>query len=36
MLADLEKVDGWQQLPANSETRLWTDEYTDVLSVIKW
>ena len=36
MLADLEKVDGWQQLPANPETRLWTDDYTDVLSVIKW
>jgi SAM-dependent methyltransferase len=35
-LADLMKSDVWQPLSATRETRLWTDDYTDVLSVIKW
>jgi spermidine synthase len=35
-LADLMKVDVWQPLSTIPGTRLWTDDYTDVLSVIKW
>jgi len=35
-LADLMKIDVWQPLSATRETRLWTDDYSDVLSVIKW
>ena len=35
-LADLMKVDVWQSLSTTSGTRLWTDDYSDVLSVIKW
>jgi len=36
LLSDLVKVDGWQSLSTTRETRLWTDDYSDVLSVIKW
>ena len=36
MLSELMKVDGWGPLAAAPETRLWTDDYTDVLAAIKW
>ena len=35
-LTDLVKVDGWQPIATIPGTRLWTDDYTDVLAVIKW
>lgn len=36
VLSALMVVEGWHQLGTESRTRLWTDDYTDVLSVIKW
>lgn len=36
VLAELVKLDGWYQLGEWEETRLWTDDYTDVLGVMKW
>jgi spermidine synthase len=35
-LAPLLTIDGWQRLPAQSDARVWTDDYTDILSAIKW
>lgn len=35
-LSDLVKVDGWNALGTWPESRLWTDDYTDVLGAIKW
>jgi spermidine synthase len=35
-LAELVKVDGWYALGTSPESRLWTDDYTDVLGAIKW
>jgi len=35
-LAELVKIDGWHQLGTWPESRLWTDDYTDVLGAIKW
>jgi hypothetical protein len=36
VLSELVKVDGWYALGTYPESRLWTDDYTDVLGVIKW
>jgi spermidine synthase len=36
VLSELVKMDGWRQLGTWPESRLWTDDYTDVLGVIKW
>jgi sugar phosphate isomerase/epimerase len=36
ILAVLVTRDGWRRLEATPNTRLWTDDYTDVVSVIKW
>jgi len=35
-LSELVKVDGWWALGTSPESRLWTDDYTDVLGAIKW
>jgi spermidine synthase len=35
-LSDLVKVDGWHALGTWPESRLWTDDFTDVLGAIKW
>ncbi len=35
-LSELVKIDGWHQLGTWPESRLWTDDYTDVLGAIKW
>jgi len=35
-LSALVKVDGWHALGTWPESRLWTDDYTDVLGAIKW
>lgn len=35
-LADLVKVDGWYSLGSSPASRLWTDDYTDVLGALKW
>jgi spermidine synthase len=35
-LAELVKIDGWYALGNWPASRLWTDDYTDVLSAIKW
>lgn len=35
-LAELVKIDGWYALGKWPESRLWTDDYTDVLGAIKW
>ena len=35
-LSELVKVDGWYPLGTYPESRLWTDDYTDVLGAIKW
>jgi spermidine synthase len=35
-LAELVKVDGWYALGNWPASRLWTDDYTDVLGAIKW
>jgi hypothetical protein len=36
VLSELVKVDGWYALGSYPESRLWTDDYTDVLGAIKW
>jgi spermidine synthase len=36
VLSELVKVDGWYALGTYPESRLWTDDYTDVLGAIKW
>jgi hypothetical protein len=36
ILSELVKVDGWYPLGTYPESRLWTDDYTDVLGAIKW
>lgn len=36
VLEDLVKLDGWYLLGRWEEARLWTDDYTDVLGVLKW
>jgi len=36
VLSELMKVDGWRTLATTSDARLWTDDYTDVMSAIKW
>ena len=36
VLSELVKLDGWHQLGTYPESRLWTDDYTDVLGAIKW
>lgn len=36
VLSELVKVDGWHALGTWPESRLWTDDYTDVLGAIKW
>lgn len=36
VLSDLVKVDGWWALGTWPESRLWTDDYTDVLGALKW
>jgi spermidine synthase/ribose/xylose/arabinose/galactoside ABC-type transport system permease subunit len=35
-LDELVKIDGWYRLGTWPESRLWTDDYTDVLAAIKW
>jgi spermidine synthase len=35
-LSELVKIDGWYALGTSPESRLWTDDYTDVLGAIKW
>ena len=35
-LDELVKIDGWYRLGTSPESRLWTDDYTDVLGAIKW
>ncbi len=35
-LAELVKIDGWYALGNWPASRLWTDDYTDVLGAIKW
>jgi spermidine synthase len=35
-LSELVKIDGWYQLGTWPESRLWTDDFTDVLGAIKW
>jgi hypothetical protein len=35
-LAELVKIDGWYALGTWPASRLWTDDYTDVLGAIKW
>jgi spermidine synthase len=35
-LSELVKVDGWNALGTWPASRLWTDDYTDVLGAIKW
>jgi hypothetical protein len=35
-LDELVKIDGWYRLGSWPASRLWTDDYTDVLSAIKW
>ena len=35
-LSELVKIDGWYRLGTSPESRLWTDDYTDVLGAIKW
>ena len=36
VLSELVKLDGWAALGSSPESRLWTDDYTDVWSAIKW
>ncbi|HWP70737.1 MAG TPA: fused MFS/spermidine synthase [Gemmatimonadaceae bacterium] len=36
VLSELVKLDGWHALGTWPESRLWTDDYTDVLAVLKW
>lgn len=35
-LAGLVKLDEWDPLPSSPAGRVWTDDYSDVLSVMKW
>lgn len=35
-LDELVKIDGWYALGTSPESRLWTDDYTDVLGAITW
>jgi SAM-dependent methyltransferase len=35
-VADLVKVEGWKPLGSTSPARLWTDDYTDVVAVLRW
>jgi hypothetical protein len=35
-LSELVKIDGWYPLGTWPASRLWTDDYTDVLGVLKW
>lgn len=35
-LSELVKVDGWYPLGSWPASRLWTDDYTDVLGALKW
>jgi spermidine synthase len=35
-LTGLVELDGWQALAAMPKGRLWTDDFSDVLSVIQW
>jgi spermidine synthase len=36
VLSELVKLDGWHALGTWPESRLWTDDYTDVWGAIKW
>jgi spermidine synthase len=36
VLDDLVELDGWYRLTAFEATRLWTDDFTDVLGALKW
>jgi spermidine synthase len=36
VLSDLVQVEGWHALGTWPESRLWTDDYTDVWGAIKW
>ena len=36
VLSPLVKLDGWAALGSSPESRLWTDDYTDVWGAIKW
>ncbi len=36
VLDELVKIDGWYRLGTWPASRLWTDDYTDVLSAMKW
>jgi spermidine synthase len=35
-LDELVKIDGWYRLSSSPASRLWTDDYTDVLAAMKW
>ena len=35
-VAPMTKVRGWRPLPPRAPVRLWTDDYTDVLGVVRW
>jgi len=35
-LSAVTRAPGWAALPAGGDLRVWTDDFTDVLSVVKW
>jgi spermidine synthase len=35
-VAPMAKAAGWQPLPPRADVRVWTDDYTDVVDVVKW
>ena len=35
-LATLARQPGWQPLPPQADVRVWTDDFSDILSVFRW